>query len=105
MLWRVDHRPHDLQGLFAALFTGAGSASVVVGRKWAHFTRTGRFSGHVVIEDAAKVLARKDVRLTCVRQATDEDERFIRAREGMPWRPWHNCFSAWRPLWAKIGRS
>ena len=99
MLYRVDKAPHDLTGLFAALFTGAGSVSVIVGTKWGHFRRTGFLSGVFVVEPAAKIEGREGYRITPVRPSTEADMQFIYDLAGTPWRPWHNCFNVLRELW------
>jgi len=102
MLWRVSHKPHNLQGLVAALFTGEGSVSVIVDDEWGHFERKSLASGRFVIDPASKILDSRDVTLTCVGLATAADRALLKRLAGVRWRFLHNCFfSALRPFWRK----
>lgn len=101
MLYRVDKKPHDLVGLVGAFFTGSGSVSAIVGTRWGHFRRTGRWSGVFVIDRAIKIEDRPEYRITPVRPSTEDDMQFLLDLEGTPWRPWHNCFNVLRGLWAR----
>lgn len=99
MLYRVDKKPDDLKGLIAAVFTGAGSASIIVDDRWGHFRQTSFFTGKFVVESAQAARSKDSLSISFVRYATEEDREFLEALNGAPWRPWHNCFSVLRSRW------
>ena len=101
MLYRVTKRPDCLSGLVACIFTGAASVSIIVGERWGQFHRTGPLAGVFVISPAAEAFAREDLDIEPIRPETTEDDAFLDATEGKPWRPWHNCFSVMRDRWTK----
>lgn len=99
MLYKVIKKPDDLTSIVAAMFTGAGSVSAIVGSQWGHFRRTGLFTGVFVVESADRVKGKMGYNIIPLRPSTHRDMQFIMDLHGAPWRLWHNCFSTLGELW------
>jgi hypothetical protein len=92
----VTRTPAGWLGTIAEAAFGTCGRSVIVGDLWYRFSRKRGF-----VASDARLAERPEHCIEVVGETTLHDAAYLDGLVGSRWRPWHNCVTAFSPVWRR----